>query len=354
MHEVVDPYKEFSIDLQDENEEPFYSQSGHMELWGHVSSDNAEYGECIKYKLDIRYKESLGKVFSDLISVDINLLNDLLSQEASDFELLSTLFPEISGLMDALLFERKEAECLVGHISSIRKYIDMCNENPGFFHSRWFKLFRNAVYDEERPQGNTDILFLVDESDFQNFNLFHAKEKSELFGIDILKPCTCEGDTAPTNNQPTSDKILVIEKPQTDVAYLYRTLEVLVRDKLMPKLCPICGKYFIPEGRSDTVYCSRQTPNDPAKTCKEYSYGLVRSKRVESNEALYLYNRLYDRKRIKYARKRDEESRLDFENFKKASKEWRDDIKSGTRTEEAFIGWLEKLYDGGKHNGKNR
>lgn len=107
------------------------------------------------------------------------------------------------------------------------------------------------------------------------------------------------------------------------------------------KKCRNCGKFFVPDNRSDEIYCSNIYEN--GKTCKEIGHFKVQQKLIQENDDLRIYRNVYQklllRTRInptntKYAR--------EFEFFKDDNNKWRENISKGISTEKEYIEWLKK------------
>ncbi len=114
----------------------------------------------------------------------------------------------------------------------------------------------------------------------------------------------------------------------------------IIKNNIVVKKCPNCGKYFIPENRIDTVYCNRVSPQDPEKTCQEYAKYRNFLEKTRTDEATKLYRQIYNSKRNKAIRTDDPKITEDIEFFKKESAEWRSNVQAGIKTEEEFIEWL--------------
>ena len=107
------------------------------------------------------------------------------------------------------------------------------------------------------------------------------------------------------------------------------------------KKCRNCGKFFVPDNRSDEIYCSNIYEN--GKTCKEIGHFKVQQKLIQENDDLRIYRNVYQKlllrtRRIptntKYAR--------EFEFFKDDNNKWRENISKGISTEKEYIEWLKK------------
>lgn len=107
------------------------------------------------------------------------------------------------------------------------------------------------------------------------------------------------------------------------------------------KKCRNCGKFFVPDNRSDEIYCSNIFEN--GKTCKEIGHFKVQQKLIQENDNLRIYRNVYQKlllrtrrnpSNIQYAR--------DFEFFKDDNNKWKENISKGLATEEEYIDWLNK------------
>jgi hypothetical protein len=105
------------------------------------------------------------------------------------------------------------------------------------------------------------------------------------------------------------------------------------------KKCRNCGKFFVPDNRSDEIYCSNIFEN--GKTCKEIGHFKVQQKLIHENDNLRIYRNVYQKlllrtrrnpENIQYAR--------DFEFFKEDNNKWKENISKGLASEEEYIEWL--------------
>lgn len=107
------------------------------------------------------------------------------------------------------------------------------------------------------------------------------------------------------------------------------------------KKCRNCGKFFVPDNRSDEIYCSNIFEN--GKTCKEIGHFKVQQKLMHENDNLRIYRNVYQKlllrtrrnpSNTKYAR--------EFEFFKDDNNKWKENISKGISTEKEYIEWLKK------------
>ena len=119
-----------------------------------------------------------------------------------------------------------------------------------------------------------------------------------------------------------------------------------IKSKVLVKRCENCKKFFIPQKRSDTIYCDRNSPQDSSKTCKKYGAEKQYQQNLKEDVAKSLYRKIYMSKQMLV--RRNPEIKVyenAFENFKKQAKEWKDDIKKELRTTADYIKWLEDVRD---------
>ncbi|MDL2287880.1 DUF6076 domain-containing protein [Oscillospiraceae bacterium OttesenSCG-928-F05] len=107
------------------------------------------------------------------------------------------------------------------------------------------------------------------------------------------------------------------------------------------KRCRNCGLYFIPEKRADAIYCDRPVPQNESKTCKTYGARKAWETTLKENPASGLYRKLYMAKQMRVRRYPDIPNYVeDFERFKAEAKRWKQDIKTGAKTQEDYYEWL--------------
>ena len=128
----------------------------------------------------------------------------------------------------------------------------------------------------------------------------------------------------------------------TDIiqALLIELLEI-AKLNIEIKKCKNCGKFFVPDNRSDEIYCSNIYEN--GKTCKEIGHFKVQQKLIQENDDLRIYRNVYQKlllrtrrnpSNTKYAR--------EFELFKDDNNKWRENISKGISTEKEYLEWLKK------------
>jgi len=126
--------------------------------------------------------------------------------------------------------------------------------------------------------------------------------------------------------------------------FLPTSVYYFLSNNLLIKRCKNCGKYFIPFSRSDEIYCNDQSPQDPTRTCKEYGSQKLWYERLRSDEVAKLARNIYSSKQMLVRRNPDILGyQKMFEYFKEERKKWERQIKSGEKSKEEYISWLNEM-----------
>ena len=119
----------------------------------------------------------------------------------------------------------------------------------------------------------------------------------------------------------------------------YAILEELSKISNYPiKKCQNCGMYFIPNAKTDEVYCDY--PKQNLKPCRELGAFQSYTERLKNNQAMGEYRRTYQQKFMQV--KKDKNKAKNFEKWKKQAKEKINDMKKGKLTEKEVYDWILK------------
>lgn len=123
-------------------------------------------------------------------------------------------------------------------------------------------------------------------------------------------------------------------------ALLIELLEI-VKLNIEIKKCRNCDKFFVPDNRSDEIYCSNIYEN--GKTCKEIGHFKVQQKLIQENDDLRIYRNVYQKLLLRTRRNpTNTKYAREFEFFKDDNNKWRENISKGISTEKEYIEWLKK------------
>ncbi len=117
-------------------------------------------------------------------------------------------------------------------------------------------------------------------------------------------------------------------------------IELARRNKVVRK-CKICGRYFIPENRSDTLYCDGTSPENPEMTCKEYGTRRLWYEKQKEDELATLSRNIASAKCMLAKRNPDRpEYAASYEYFKRERLTWKKAVEEGQKTKEEYREWL--------------
>lgn len=105
--------------------------------------------------------------------------------------------------------------------------------------------------------------------------------------------------------------------------------------------CKNCGNYFVPIGRSDSVYCGYPSPQDETKSCRDVGANATRARKMKNDIMTQEYRRLY--MRLKMATKRhpdNEEFQKRFTELTEGMKARRKQKENGNLSTDEILEWL--------------
>lgn len=247
----------------------------------------------------------------------------------------------------------------VNCISAVREFIDLLETNTKKNIQIWLRalwVFLGA-WDYIPEYGEqieaTDIYegcTWENEKRYETINKLYQKEFDVLsldFDAFRLKECLpgyvdiYEDEEDCNNKFPNFS--LEIKTPEQ---LIFASLEQCCTHDILIKKCKNCGKYFIPQNRSDTLYCDRKAPQDEAKTCKEYGARQAWRTTLKENETAGLYRKIYMSKQMLCKRNPDvKEYTESFEKYKEQAKKWKANVKNGTKSEADYLEWLKAVKE---------
>ena len=122
-------------------------------------------------------------------------------------------------------------------------------------------------------------------------------------------------------------------------SFIIELFELTSIENIEIKKCKNCGKLFVPENRSDELYCSNIYENN--KTCKEAGPFKVKQKLMEENNDLKVYRNVYQKLLLR-TRRNPENAQYEneFLQFKKKNAELREKVNKGEINQKEYMKWL--------------
>lgn len=112
--------------------------------------------------------------------------------------------------------------------------------------------------------------------------------------------------------------------------FMFRLLE---RQYIISE-CKCCHKLFVPYKNNTALYCDRQSPQNPNKTCKEYEG----AKPKGLNK---LYRKIYTKKMVRVTRHKDDPTvKYDFDTWLEKAKKVKAKYDSNKISEDEYEKWL--------------
>lgn len=299
--------------------------------------------------LDIKKRLPVGSLLCDVISMDFDNVMEAMKQ--GGIELLS----QKTGLL-ANFFHREDG--IVWDINTfylLKEYFDICVEYPFLYSMDYFDCFLDSVgghdflpeialYSVEQNELGQDEIIIGEDIGFPaEYDVEYDRNHIDLDTYDyrrnsaILRRELLE--FVPHSYEP--DNTIFVYEMSDLLGAVLGSARTLISEQLPIKKCGICGKYFVPLNRSDTLYCDRISPKDPERTCKEYGSQKLWYDRIKNDEAAKLSRNIYSAKQMLARRNPDILAyKKMFEYFKVERKKWEALVKSGEKSREEYINWL--------------
>lgn len=216
-------------------------------------------------------------------------------------------------------------------VEMLRKYIAFCNRKNESYNGKFFDFLILNGFFEILPVvilHSKQIEALVSLFNDDGELVANLDEIHDYF-LNSLDP-----DTADLNCYTSGP-----EDRLRDIAMISFN-EIASRGKTI-RQCQICGKYFIPAKRADTLYCDNPSPEVPEMTCKEYGNRRLWYERQKEDELATLSRKIASAKGMLAKRNPDIPQYAEsYEYFKAQRLIWIKAIKEGTRTQEDYKTWL--------------
>lgn len=222
-------------------------------------------------------------------------------------------------------------EGVAGAVSALKKYIAFCNRRQIPYTGQFFTFLISNGYFDIDPS----ILMPFDEAvRFENLFDDGGELIDELDGIYDTFMRGFDPSTTGSNCY-----IVGAEDRLRDVA-IVSFFDLASRGKTI-RQCQICGKYFIPAKRADTLYCDNPSPEAPEMTCKEYGNRRLWYERQKEDELATLSRKIASAKGMLAKRNPDIPQYADsYEYFKEQRLIWMKAVKEGTKTQDEYREWL--------------
>ena len=115
--------------------------------------------------------------------------------------------------------------------------------------------------------------------------------------------------------------------------------------------CKNCGNYFVPVGRSDSVYCGYPAPQDKTKECRDVGANATRAGKVKNDVLTQEYRRLYMRLKMAIKRHPDDTQLQElFSELTDGMKEKRSQLQKKLISTDGILEWLSAFDNKSRNN----
>ena len=121
------------------------------------------------------------------------------------------------------------------------------------------------------------------------------------------------------------------------------SLHFLIINQYNIRKCKNCGRYFVAYLRSDAEYCTRVSPYNKKKTCREDGPKRTFEASINADVVKKTLKQIESARRMRKHRNPDNwDIQTEFDEWHTAMVRWRKDYQSGGISAEQFLAWLEE------------
>lgn len=213
----------------------------------------------------------------------------------------------------------------------LQAYLEESAENSDMLIPENFEVFISAAF-EDQVAILGGIFKGANLSDFDpSLNLLPDSDVREMVR-DIF-----------TRLMPLSANNVVIH-PASLSDFVASSIFYFFRNGYRLKRCKNCGRFFIPLSRADELYCDQPSPQDKNRSCKQYGSDRLWYDRLKQDEAAKLSRNVYMAKQMLVKRNPDILAyKKMFDYFKTERKKWEALVKSGAKSKDEYISWLNEM-----------
>ncbi len=260
-----------------------------------------------------------------------------------------TLFEEITKIELKNTYTADEYEYLINEL--VKKFGDKLESIKEDFTFDISYLFNVNQLEEIKDLTSLQRFYVLTLSKNNSKSLEHFEKNKLNIALGDLSKLNAplniiDEDQAIEMAKVNKDKILPI--PYTfesnDICQLLiiELQEIICMDKFEIKKCKNCGKYFVPEKRTDELYCTNIY--EDGKTCKEIGSFKVKQKMINNDDDLRTYRNVYQKLLLRTRRNPENiQYEKEFEKFKEDNRKMREKLNKGKINYEEYVEWLNTI-----------
>lgn len=308
-----------------------------------------------EYLTYIGYKKAKNAFEATLVQRDNrigSLLCNFLNCNFRDIESVRNFVQEYSF---TLLFEITKID--FKNIYSTKEYEEILQELVNNFSDKLESIKENFISDINYLFNVDQLEEIKDLSPLQRFYVLSKKENKAISQFENSKLQIALGDLTTLIDNPSildeeslievaaANKGKILPIPYTfeskDISQLLiiELQEIVCMDKFEIKKCKNCSKYFVPEKRTDELYCTNVY--EDGRTCKEIGAFKVKQKMINEDEDLRTYRNVYQKLLLRTRRNpSNQQYEREFQQFKEDNRKMREKLDKGKVTYEEYVEWL--------------
>lgn len=222
----------------------------------------------------------------------------------------------------------------------VRKYLAYCEQEQLSYHGGFFYFLLGSNYfGEKMDLRYQDDIPMVDPVFWES-----TEKLGTLDDLDSLHRIFAGEKNA--NRHIDSRTYTVAENEnRLAIAALASLRELGIRNKVL-RQCANCGHWFVPENRSDTLYCDRISPQEPTMDCKTYASQRLWYQKQKQDELAVLSRNILSAKGMLAKRNPDIPAyQQSYDYFRAERMKWKKAVEAGEAPRDAYREWLLKMQE---------
>lgn len=227
---------------------------------------------------------------------------------------------------------------------------DSISENPWFF--RQLRQFLDLGIDNEAFFSMPCLMYFLELTGLQIPAIHHELVRKQGHEDDCLEDLIeAEEDMDHVEHSMRAylaagtevyDTPLTVYQCETMEDACIASLHFLITNQYNIRKCKNCGRYFVAYLRSDAEYCTRVSPYNKKKTCREEGPKRTYDAAVNADTVKKKLHQIETARRMRKSRNKDNwDIQTEFDEWHTAMARWRKNYQSGTISAEQFLAWLE-------------
>lgn len=229
--------------------------------------------------------------------------------------------------------------------------VDSISENPWFF--QHLRQFLNLGIDNEAFFSMPCLLYFLELTGLQIPPIRHELVRKQGHEDDCLEDCIEVQENMDhfehsmraylAAGTEVYDIPLTVYQCESIEDACIASLHFLISNQYNIRKCKNCGRYFVAYLRSDTEYCTRMSPYNQKKTCREDGPKRTFKANVNADVVKKTLKQIESARRMRKHRNPDNwDIEQEFAEWQIAMNRWRDKYQSGSISAEQFLTWLEE------------